>query len=144
MNIVNIKDSIKEHEGFRSMVYNDHLGNPTIGYGFLIASLNLSRDISELILQEKLDNIIKELNEKVLFFNELPENVQNVIIEMSYQMGVGKIGGAHGFLSFRKAIEHLKNKEWQLAADDFMSGLWAPQTPGRAKELTDVIRNTGK
>jgi GH24 family phage-related lysozyme (muramidase) len=33
-----LKYRIKEHEGFRDTVYQDHLGNATIGWGHLITS----------------------------------------------------------------------------------------------------------
>ncbi len=36
MNLQTIKDRIKKHEGYRDMVYEDHLGFKTIGYGHLV------------------------------------------------------------------------------------------------------------
>jgi GH24 family phage-related lysozyme (muramidase) len=33
-----LKYRIKEHEGFRDTVYQDHLGNSTIGWGHLVTS----------------------------------------------------------------------------------------------------------
>jgi GH24 family phage-related lysozyme (muramidase) len=33
-----LKYRIKEHEGFRDTVYQDHLGNATVGWGHLVTS----------------------------------------------------------------------------------------------------------
>ena len=52
-------ESIKQHEGFRSKVYDDSLGIPTIGYGFAIKDLELEEDICDMILERKL-SILKE------------------------------------------------------------------------------------
>ena len=45
-------DQIKEHEGFRSRVYQCTEGHDTIGFGFKIADLELDLDLAEEILVE--------------------------------------------------------------------------------------------
>ena len=60
---------IKEHEGFRSRVYKDHLGFDTIGYGFAIKDLYLSEGLAELILREKVTNIRLSIGKKISRFD---------------------------------------------------------------------------
>ena len=54
-------ERLKVNEGYSSTVYDDHLGYPTIGYGFAIKDLELSEEISTLILTEKVEKRISHL-----------------------------------------------------------------------------------
>ena len=51
---MSLLEHIKQDEGFRDREYLDHLGIPTIGYGFAIKDLVLDRDIADMILERKL------------------------------------------------------------------------------------------
>ena len=44
-------DKIKEHEGFRSTVYQCTAGHDTLGFGFKVSDLELDLDIAEEILR---------------------------------------------------------------------------------------------
>ena len=125
---------IKEHEGFRSRVYKCTEGYDTIGYGFAIKDLYLSEGISELILKEKVTNLRLRIEKKFDWFNEVPREVQEVLLEMSYQMGVS------GVSKFKNALKHMRNGDWIKAADEMLLSRWYKQTPKRAKELSDIIR----
>ena len=81
-------DDIKREEGYRASVYLDTLDKPTIGYGFLIDSLELQEDICQLILMRKLEKLIKNIKFNFKWFDDMPEKVQDVIINMCYQLGV--------------------------------------------------------
>ena len=48
-------ENVKESEGFRSRVYKCTQGYDTIGYGFAVKDLELSEEVSEIFLKEKLD-----------------------------------------------------------------------------------------
>ena len=126
---------IKEHEGFRSRVYKCTEGYDTIGYGFAIKDLYLSEGISELILKEKVTNLRLRMGKKISWFDEAPREVREVLLEMAYQMGVS------GVSKFKNALKHMKNEEWNKAADEMLLSRWYKQTPKRAKELSDIIRN---
>ena len=125
---------IKEHEGFRSRVYKCTEGYDTIGYGFAIKDLYLSEGVSELILKEKVTNLRLRIEKKFDWFNEVPREVQEVLLEMSYQMGVS------GVSKFKNALKHMRNGEWNKAADEMLLSRLYKQTPKRAKELSDIIR----
>ena len=125
---------IKEHEGFRSRVYKCTEGYDTIGYGFAIKDLYLSEGISELILKEKVTNLRLRMGKKISWFDEAPREVREVLLEMAYQMGVS------GVSKFKNALKHMKNEEWNKAADEMLLYRWYKQTPKRAKELSEIIR----
>ena len=126
--------SIRKHEGFRSKVYKDTLDFDTIGYGFAVKDLVLDEDIANIILQRKLEALIRSIEFKFSWYADLPNAVKDVVIEMCYQLGV------KGFSKFRKTIKHLENEEWELAADEMLDSKWAVQTPNRAKALSDRVR----
>ena len=145
MGLTKIISDLQNDEGFRSKVYLDTEGNPTIGYGFLIRDLELTKDIAGAILLQIVLKRQKEIRELMPWTSELPDPIFDAVTEMVYQMGPGEEDKnheiKHGFRSFKKAIGHLQKQEWQLAADDFMQGLWAKQTPNRAKKVTNMIRH---
>ena len=126
--------SIRKHEGFRAKVYKDTLDFDTIGYGFAVKDLVLDDDIANIILQRKLEALIRNIEFKFSWYADLPNSVKDVVIEMCYQLGV------NGVSKFKKTIEHLKCEEWELAADEMLDSKWAVQTPNRAKALSDRIR----
>ena len=65
----------------------------------------------------------------------MPQEVQEVVLNMCYQLGIT------GVSKFRKAISALQEGEWQEAADEMLDSLWARQTPNRAEELSNIVRN---
>ena len=127
-------NSIRKHEGFRAKVYQDTLGFDTIGYGFAIKDLVLDEDIANIILQRKLEALIRSIEYQFNWYADLPNAVKDVIIEMCYQLGV------NGVSKFKKTIEHLKCEEWVLASEEMLDSKWAVQTPNRAKALSDRIK----
>jgi len=128
-------EKIKHHEGFVEHVYDDSLGIPTIGYGFAIKDLILDEDIAEEILIRKLEKLQKNANSRFKWLEDMPQEVQEVVINMCYQLGI------RGVSKFRKAISAMQEGDWEEAADEMLDSLWARQTPNRAKELSDIVRN---
>ena len=126
--------SIRKHEGFRAKPYKCSEGFDTIGYGFAVKDLVLDEDIANIILQRKLEALIRSIEFKFKWYADLPNAVKDVVIEMCYQLGVT------GFSKFRKTIKHLENEEWELAASEMLISRWNEQTPNRAKALSDKLR----
>ena len=128
-------DRIKHHEGFRSKVYKCTEGYDTIGYGFAIKDLELDEDISEMILMQKLDNLMTRIGKTFVWWRSADSTVKDVVVEMCYQLGVS------GFSKFKKTIDHLENKRYGKAAVEMLDSKWARQTPNRALELSNLIKN---
>ena len=127
-------DSIKIHEGYVSRVYKDSLGIDTIGYGFAIKDLNLEEDICQIILQRKLESLEKRINKRFEWYKDMPQPIKDVVAEMCYQMGVT------GVSKFKKTINFLKNKQCRMASVEMLDSRWANQTPGRANELSERVK----
>ena len=131
---MNLLEQIKDHEGFSSTVYECTQGYDTIGYGFAIKDLELTEEIAEDILIGKLSKLRLRLCKTFDWFLDTPEVVQEVIMNMCYQMGLS------GFSQFKKTIYYLETEQYEEAADEMLDSLWHKQTPSRSQELSDVIR----
>ena len=127
-------ESIKKHEGYVGVVYKDSLGIDTIGYGFAIKDLELDEDICEIILERKLKQLEDMINLKFSWYKYMPQEIKDVVMEMCYQLGVT------GVSKFKKTIAYLQNKQWKEASVEMLDSLWARQTPNRAKELSNRVK----
>ena len=131
-------EHIKQEEGFRSRVYQCTEGYDTIGFGFAIKDLELTEDICELILKEKLIKLYSRVDKQIPFFKQLPVEIQDVILNMCYQMGVT------GVSKFKKTLAYLENKEFKKAAIEMLDSRWARQTPNRARKLSNIVKNVSR
>jgi lysozyme len=127
-------ESIKQHEGYVGVVYKDSLGIDTIGYGFAIKDLELDRDICDIILKRKLKALEDRVNLKFSWYKYMPQEIKDVVMEMCYQLGVT------GVSKFKKTLAYLQDKRWEEASVEMLDSLWAKQTPNRAKELSNRVK----
>ena len=139
---MSLKENIKENEGFRSYIYQDTRGYPTVGYGFKVSSLSkdelflnggkvepMSKAVADQILEMKLIKLASSVCEAFPWLEDKPKNVQDVVIEMCYQMGVP------GVKKFVTTMHHIRMGEYEAAYQSGMNSLWAKQTPNRAKKV---------
>lgn len=122
-------DYIKQEEGFKGVVYKCTEGFDTIGYG---TKLPINEEEATLLLEYRLNKTRANLLSS-LYNYDLPNEVWDILLNMSYQLGVG------GVLKFKKMLEALKNKDYVEASKQGMDSLWAKQTPNRAKRLMDRL-----
>ncbi len=127
-------ESIKQHEGYVGVVYKDSLGIDTIGYGFAIKDLELDADICDIILERKLKNLQDIVKIKFKWYGYMPQEIKDVVMEMCYQLGVT------GVSKFKKTLAYLQDKRWEEASVEMLDSLWARQTPNRAKELSNRVK----
>ncbi len=142
-------DSIIRHEGFKARPYIDPLAHtkipseayelikrywdeltPSFGHGLTY----ITEDESRAIVAGRVQQLRSELSKELWWFSTAPATVQDVLIEMAYQLGVG------GVRKFRNTLAHLAKADYSAAADEMLDSLWAKQTPGRAHALADRIR----
>lgn len=135
MELSKVKNSIKRHEGYRPNVYEDTLGIQTIGYGFTIKDLFLSKKVCDIILEEYV-SLISNTMEGLSWFNELNQATKEVVVEMIFQLGFD------GFRGFEKMIACLVKKDYLGASKEMLNSKWAKQTPKRAEWLAKVVRES--
>ena len=129
-------DEIKKHEGFSPVVYQCTAGYDTIGYGQRIKYLKVTQEQSEEWLKEELQNLKYILADKYDWFLPAPQEVQDIVMNMNYQLGVTS------FSKFKKTIYLLAHKDYKGASTEMLDSKWArDDTPNRAKELSDRMKN---
>jgi lysozyme len=126
-------DDIKKNEGYKPTVYQCTQGYDTIGYGFAIKDLYLTKEVCDLILNQKVSQLKININKSFDWYKDSPEEVKDVVTEMCYQIGLS------GFSKFKKTIYYLETKQYQEASVEMLDSLWAKQTPNRAKSLSNKI-----
>lgn len=131
---MSLLENIKESEGFRNRVYKCTEGYDTIGYGFAVKDLVMDKDIADMILERKVAELRLRVEQKFPFIDSMPEAVQDVMIEMCFQLGVS------GFSKFKKTIQYLMTKQFEEAAVEMLDSKWYKQTPNRAKKLSDIVK----
>ena len=136
-----LKDRIKEHEGFRNTIYKDSLGFATIGYGHLVKEDDPF--VEGHTYSQKLLNDYFELDftnavvgaERLLSNQAMNYKAKCVIIEMVFQLGMT------GVSKFKNTLKAVKEEDWDTAADEMLDSVWAKQTPERANELSSTMRS---
>lgn len=150
-----VAEMIEKHEGKRDKVYSDTLNNPTIGIGFnlnrydareKIEALGLSYDEikkgNQSLTDKQIYSLFKDnLNEAINIsqsflpnFNEHPAKIQEVIIDMAFNLGSNKLAG------FKKFREALLNKDYKVAADEMINSEWYGQVGNRSIELENIMQ----
>ena len=131
MDYQNLINGIETREGFEGMPYNDTRGFPTIGFGTL---LPISEDEGRMLLEHRLKNSMQELLNEKPFVTNLPEEIQEVLAEMAYQLGVPKL------MLFKKMWKAVEDEDWNGMIREMYDSLWYKQTPDRVKALVVKVK----
>ena len=124
-----IVQNLKGYEGYKPTWYTDTEGYETIGFGFKKDSLRLSRQVSSLILREKINDLY--INMAVYpWFLEINPNARMVLVELSYQVGIA------GMLKFKKMLKAIQDNDYITASKEILDSKLARQTPQRVKDLS--------
>lgn len=137
------------HEGCSLMPYQDHLGYWTIGIGRCYEKNPITPDEEKVIgscwkqgitkngayylLRNDIKKTIRELRQKVPFFNELSDERQYALLDMGFQLGVD------GLLLFRKMMSALGVGNWEEAKRQCLDSKYARQTPKRANRIANCL-----
>ena len=131
---MNLKDMLKQEEGFSGRPYKDTLGFSTIGYG---RNLDV-RGISEAEAETMLENDICWANNQLFscypWLKALDDPRKYVLISMVFNMGIGK------FRDFDKMLSALKRTDFETASKEMLNSEWAKQTKSRAVKLAEIMR----
>lgn len=142
MDFTELKDRIKQHEGYRDTIYLDSLGKKTIGYGHLITATD------KFIPEKKYS--IKELNKvfeydfqiavdgakRVTDYEKLHDKAKEVCIEAVFVLG------ARGFSLFKLCIGHLNEGRYSQGAEELKDSLWCKkQAFNRVSALCQILES---
>lgn len=144
MNYEKLKKEIMDDEGVKYEIYLDHLGYPTVGIGHLITEKDIEhgkpvgtkvteKRVTDLFIADA-DLAVKDCK-KLFNFDNLPENVQHILVNMMFNLGYTR------FSKFKKFKAAIDIKDWKTASMEGRDSLWYKQVPNRAKRLMDRLQN---
>lgn len=129
---------IQAAEGLRLTPYTDQTGAVHIGYGRNLTGKGITRAEAEILFKNDLSEAETDLSRNI-FAREwagLPEKVQEVLINMRYQLG------PEGFRGFVDMIAAVRAGDWPTMAKEMKESRWATiQTPERATHLIKIIES---
>jgi len=165
-------ESIEHHESYREFPYDDAtgkrvypnrsvIGKLTIGIGTLIEHYRndpiiiavfyagVSRATAIILMEIELDKVSRA-TAKLDWFNGIPTGVQNVVIEMCYQMGTGILS------TYKNFVRALRSGQYELASQEMLYNKvnydalnnpkdktywskWHRQTKNRCEDLASII-----
>jgi len=150
---MSLLEKIKSHEGFASKPYIDPLVKKyperygispatikliekylnklklTFGYGFTF----ITEEEAEAVLSIRVKKITQKIANRLTYFDNLPSDVQQMLVEMAYQMGV------EGVMKFRKMLAAIEREDWCEALKEGKDSRWYRQTPSRAREVLSPL-----
>ena len=142
MEFEELKERIKKHEGYRSSVFLDTLGKRTIGYGHLCTDseswqdgVDYNQKQLEKVFEYDFNIAVGGADNLLHDCGDVPTKAKEVIIEMVFQMG------KTGVSKFKKMFAAIKEKKFNIASLEMLDSRWSEQTPHRAKELSEIMKN---
>ena len=143
MNKDRLYKQLKEDEGEVLKVYNDHLGYLTFGIGHLItqkdpeAEWPIGEPVSEERVKECFDKDVEtsitEIKFMVKDFDDKPDIVQEVLVNMLFNLGY------HRLSAFKKFLKAIKKNDWNEAAKEGRDSRWYTQVTMRAERLMSKL-----
>jgi GH24 family phage-related lysozyme (muramidase) len=147
MNIDVLREQLKIDEGVKYEIYLDHLDLPTFGIGHLVLDSDpefgqpVGTNITESRVNECFDKDVEiVLSEcRILYpdFDDLPEEVQQIIANMMFNMGRPRLS------KFKGMKRNVDARDWMGAATEMVDSQWYRQVTNRADRLVTRMRAVG-
>ena len=142
MNMDRLKDSVKQHEGYRNKVYLDTLGKRTVGVGHLCVEdfWEDDKEYEEKFLMEILQKDLQQAIRGARSLMEehgcadIDEKAEEILIEMVFQLGMT------GVSKFKNMWKALAEKNYIGASYEMLDSRWSKQTPNRAKAMAKTMK----
>lgn len=135
MNYTKIKDQLIKHEGLRLKPYKCTAGKMTIGVGRNLDDVGISEQEAMSMLENDIDKCVEDLREIFRQFDQLPENIQLVLVDMRFQLGPNR------FKAFKAMIRAVEGHDWTEMIRQMKASAWYIQTTNRANNLIGMVKN---
>ena len=145
MDLEKLRKQLEIDEGVKYEIYLDHLGYPTFGIGHLVipSDKEYREDVGTRVSEERVRECFDKDVESVLRdctllykdFDELPEEAQQIIANMMFNMGYTRLSK---FKGMKRGVDA---RDWNKAADEMIDSRWYKQVTNRANRLVERMRN---
>jgi lysozyme len=129
-------DELIRDEGVVPTAYMDSLGYWTIGVGRLIDKRKgggLSREEIEFLLVNDITKVVKQLDERLVWWRKLSNVRQRALINMAFNLGID------GLLGFKNSLELIRTGQWKKAGTNLRASKWYTQVKQRAERVIKMI-----
>jgi GH24 family phage-related lysozyme (muramidase) len=144
MNIEQLRKQLEVDEGCVYEIYNDHLGYPTFGIGHLVKESDpeqgqslgttvSSERVAE-AFESDIQSVLRDCDILYSDFDDLPEEAQQVIANMMFNMGRPRLSR---FKGMKRGVD---SRDWHAAADEMVDSAWYRQVTNRADRLVARVR----
>ena len=144
MNLELLQEQLAIDEGVKFEIYLDHLDLPTCGIGHLVleSDLEYGEPVGTPVTEERVTELFQQdcaivLEDcQILYpdFDELPEEVQQIIANMMFNMGRPRLSK---FKGMKRGVDA---RDWNAAADEMVDSGWYRQVTNRADRLVNRMR----
>ena len=144
MNLRKLRAQLAIDEGVKYEVYKDHLGYATFGIGHLITAhdpengWSVGTDVDEdrviQAFESDCETVLSDCNILYEDFGDLPEEAQQIIANMMFNMGRPRLS------KFRGMKRGVDARDWDAAADEMVDSAWYRQVTNRAERLVKRMR----
>jgi len=145
MDLQVLREQLEIDENVKYEIYLDHLGYPTFGIGHLIREDDpehgqaTGTEVSESRVAEAFEQDVQTVLSDcaILYpdFDELPEEAQQVIANMMFNMGRPRLSK---FKGMKRGVDA---RDWNAAADEMVDSGWYKQVTNRADRLVQRMRS---
>ena len=145
MDLEKLRKQLEIDEGVKYEIYLDHLGYPTFGIGHLVipSDKEYREDVGTRVSEERVRECFDKDVESVLRdctllykdFDELPEEAQQIIANMMFNMGYTRLSK---FKGMKRGVDA---RDWNKAADEMVDSRWYKLVTNRANRLVERMRN---
>ena len=145
MDIEKLREQLKIDEGCVNSVYLDHLNLPTVGIGHLVTEWDdeYGKPVGTEVSEERVNELFEKdvqvtIDEcKLLYndFDELPEEAQQIIANMMFNMGRPRLSRFH---KMKKAVDA---RDWVEAGNQKKDSRWYNQVTTRADRLVERMKS---
>ena len=144
MDLEQLREQLEIDEGCIYEIYLDHLGFTTFGIGHLVLESDpengqevgtpVSKDRVIDAFEQDVQTVLSDCAILYPDFDELPEEAQQVIANMMFNMGRPRLSK---FKGMKRGVD---SRDWNAAADEMVDSAWYRQVTNRADRLVERMR----
>lgn len=135
MNSSRLKAQLENDELRSKKIYTDTVGKVSGGIGRNLTDRGFSDDEIDLMYSNDVRLAEKDARSLVPGFDQLNDVRQEVLVNMSFNMGYDRLAG------FKKFLAAVNSSEFSQAAAEMEDSKWFGQVKGRGVRLRDAMRD---
>ena len=145
MDLEKLRKQLEIDEGVKYEIYLDHHGYATFGIGHLVipSDIEYREDVGTRVSEERVrecfdkdvQSVLRDCSLLYKDFDELPEEAQQIIANMMFNMGYTRLSK---FKGMKRGVDA---RDWNKAADEMVDSRWYKQVTNRADRLVERMRN---